>query len=72
MVQKYLGRAPKTRFGGQSGLLGRKDCCLNEDPVVRKSLGLFGSFEMAETESKAGNSERRDGEVKADRSRKAF
>lgn len=45
---------------------------MNEDPVVRKSLGLFGSFGMAETESKAGNSERRDGEVKADRLRKAF
>lgn len=67
MVQKYLGRVFKIRFGGQSGLFGRKDCYLNEDLVVRKSLGFFGSFEMVEIESKVGNSERRDGEVKVDR-----
>lgn len=45
---------------------------LNEDPVVGKSLGLSRSFGKDETKSKAWNSERRDGEVKAVREFEAF
>lgn len=45
--------------------LGGDDCHLNEEPVMRNSLVLSGSFRLVETENKAGNSKRRGGVVQA-------